>query len=619
MHNLKKPEQQVLDHNVLEGVLKNGIFPKQNDFRNICQLFEAQAQKSPDSVAVIFEQRKLSYFDLNKKSDQLASYLRYQGVKPGIVVGLSLPKNENLIIGILGILKAGGIYFPLDVDYPQERLKYMMGDARPSLLLTQSDLAHKLPLDFCPTVFIDRNWDKNELPDLISDKDIQPESPAYIVYTSGSTGTPKGIVVAHKSLPNVVESRFDIYPKKPVALLVGSISFDPTLLTILYVLVSGGSLCIPASEAYSDLKEIIDLINKNSVNFILCVTSFYSMLLKNAKRLTSLEYVFIGGEAMPSSLPSLHSRIAPHAYLFNEYGPAEHAIGGTISKIYDPKQKRLFPNTIGKPWSYVQVYILNEDLKPVRKNSEGEIYIGGIGLAKGYQNRQELTDQKFLWVPLKDQKPIRLYRTGDWGRFLPNGDIEYLGRIDHQVKIWGHRVELEEIESVLTKFRLVNEAIVVQDKENEHLIAFYTTNTARDIKEALHSHLSRFLPDYMIPSIFYKIDRWPTTPNGKIDRASLLSFLENSAHKSTQPFLSLSQIKKELQKIWKTVLQKTDFGLHDNFFDLGGDSIQVSNMQALIENKFDLDMNIVELFQFPTISQLAHCLQAKVKQLVEKV
>jgi len=628
MLNLKNLNQQAINPNVSNRSLDIPCFQKdglqgQKKFKSICDLFEDRVQISPNSIAVIFEGARLSYFNLNKKSNELACYLRSQGVKPGVVVGLSLSKNENLIIGIMGILKTGGTYLPLDPDYPEERLKYMMDDASPVLLLTQSELAHRLPTKpMCKTVLMDMDWGKIEATALVGSPngdDIDPDFPAYIFYTSGSTGQPKGIVVAHRSLPNVVESRFDIYPKNPIALLVGSISFDPTLLTILYVLIAGGTLCVPVAESYSDLKKIVDLINEHSVNYILCVTSFYSMLLENAAMLPTLEYVFIGGEPLPSSLPSLHTRIAPGAYLFNEYGPAEHAIGGTISKIYDPKQKQLFPITIGKPLPNVQIHILDENLKPVLMNSEGEIFIGGIGLAKGYLNRQELTAQKFLWLSLQGQELIRLYRTGDWGRFLPNGDIEFLGRIDHQVKIWGHRIELAEIESVLSKYSSVNEVVVVvQEKESKRLIAFYSTNASQCIGEALRTHLSRFLPNYMIPSRFVQVDRWPKTPNGKIDRAGLLPLLETSVHRLNHPSFTPSQIEMGLLEIWKRVLQKEDFGLNDNFFDLGGDSVQVSYVQALIEDKFNLSMNIIELFQLPTLSQLATHLQTKAEQLSGK-
>jgi len=336
------------------------------------------------------------------------------------------------------------------------------------------------------------------------------------------------------------------------------------------------------------------------------------MLLEAANALPTLEYVFIGGESLPGSLPSLHARIAPKAYLFNEYGPAEHAIGGTIAKIYDPKQKQIFPITIGKPWAYVQIHILDENLKPGSPGAEGEICIGGIGLAKGYLNRPELTDKKFIWAELQGQDPVRLYRTGDRGRFLPNGDIEFLGRIDQQVKIWGHRVELAEIESVLGRHKAVNEAVViVQEGENKRLIAFYSSHALQDISEELRAHLSRFLPDHMVPSKFVKVDQWPMTPNGKLDRERLATLLVAPVHSSGPACYTLSELERGILEIWKKVLHAEEIGLNDNFFDLGGSSIQVSHVQAFIEDKFHLSTNIIDLFQLPTVSQLAAHLQTK--------
>ncbi len=615
MFNLENLNQEQINLDSSQGA------PNLYCFQSICDLLEDQAKKSPQSTALIFEGLKLSYFDLHEKSDALAHYLCRQGVKPGVVIGLSLPKNENLIIGILGIFKAGGVYLPLDPDYPKERLRYMIDDAKPAFLLTEAKIANRLPIQAsCQTFLMDSDWEKTknkESTNFSKAIEIQPDAPAYIIYTSGSTGNPKGIVVAHKSLPNVVQSRLNLYPKAPVALLIGSISFDPTLLTILYVLATGGTLCLPADESYSHLPNLIDLIQTYSVTFILCVTSFYSMLLERANALPTLEAIFVGGEALPSALPPLHARIASKAYLFNEYGPAEHAIGGTIATIYDPVQKQIFPIHIGKPLPNVQIHILDEELKEVPSGGEGEIFIGGIGLAKGYLNRPELTAQKFFSVTLKDKKAVRLYRTGDWGCFLTDGNAQFLGRIDHQVKIWGHRVELAEIETVLSQHSEVHEAVVVvQEKDSKRLIGFYSTQTDKDIKEELRVHLSRFLPNHMVPPVLFKIGRWPKTPNGKIDRAKLLSLLDEQAPLSNNANLTIEQTQASLLNIWEAVLKKETIEAHENFFDLGGDSIQVSHVQALIEEKFNLSLDLVTLFQFPNLPELAaHIHEIQIKSL----
>lgn len=628
MHDLKKLDQEVLNDRLLNRLrdapfLQNQKFQLQKKIVNICELFKIQVQQFPNLTAVVFNDKKTTYAELDLKSNLLANFLRKQGVKSGTVIAVSTSKNEDLIISILAIFKAGGVYLPLDPEYPIERLEYMIDDANPTLLLTHSELISKFPgKQRYATIYLDKEWENIDALDLVNistESEIDPDSSAYIIYTSGSTGKPKGIVITYRSLPNVVESRFDLYPKQPIALLIGSISFDPTLLTILYTLISGGTLCIPTIEISSDFKKIIELIDKYSINFILCVTSFYSMLLENASELSSLEYVFVGGETLPNFLPSLHAQVAPNAYLFNEYGPAEHAIGGTIAKIYDSKQKQFSPITIGRPLPNVQIFVLDENLKPVFAGSKGEIFIGGVGLAKGYLNKDKLSAEKFIWVNIDDQEPIRLYRTGDLGRILPNGDMEFLGRIDHQIKFLGYRIELQEIESVMEQCRLVNEAIVVMQKnESERLIGFYSTSVSHDIEEEIRTHLNRLLPDYMIPSTFIRVNKWPKTPNGKLNRDGLLLLIQNpSCLPSGLPF-TLSQLRNSILEIWKKVLQIESCELDDNFFDLGGSSIQLFQIQAIIYEKFGLKINIIDLFQFSTINKLTVHMQILLKEIEEK-
>jgi amino acid adenylation domain-containing protein len=580
---------------------------KQKKFKSICDFFDEQAQKTPHYIALIEATNKLTYYDLNQKANELAHFLLHQGIQPQDVIGLYLTKNIYSIVGLLAIFKAGATYLPLDPSYPIERLQYMVSDARPSVLLTETSLIQKLPiLPNCRTVCLD---DYRVVSNPSMKSNIDPDSSAYIVYTSGSTGKPKGIVMAHRGLATAIEARSSIYPDTPIALLTGSISFDPTLLTILYVLIAGGTLCIPENE--SDLQKTVDLINRHHINFILCVTTFYVMLLETATSLPTLQFIFVGGETLPQSLPGLHARVTPQAYLYNEYGPAEHAIGGTIAKIYDPNLKQIFPITIGQPWSYVHIHILDQYLQPTPTGSEGEIYIEGVGLAKGYLHQEALTSQKFLWVKLNGVNPIRLYKTGDRGRQLPNGDIEFLGRMDHQIKIGGYRIELTEIESVLSQDSRVNEAIVlVQERDSNQLVGFYSTDAPSDLQEELFTHLKRFLPQYMIPSLLVRVKKWPRTPNGKIDRTGLLRLLE-TMFLGKRPLFTPDQVQENLRKIWASVLQKKDFGMNDNFFDLGGKSIQLMQVQTLIQEILHLQLNLIDLFQLPTLSKLTTYLQKK--------
>jgi amino acid adenylation domain-containing protein len=566
-----------------------------------CKLFEDQVKKRPDETAVIFKNIKLTYRDLDQRSNQVAKYLRENGVQTETLVGLSLGNSLNLIVGILGILKAGGVYLPLEPIYPRNRLDYMLADAKPPVLLTESALVHQFNNFSGKIIKLDEVWKEiSTLSCNALDVSIKPNHLAYVIYTSGSTGRPKAIMVEHGSFAHGAVAHHEFYQGNLVGLLSAGISFDVSILIVFYLLLTGGTIYVPPGESTIDADKLIDLIETNSINFILCVPSLYSMILSKSRKLPSLKIVSLAGENIPNSILSLHSHFAPNAILYNEYGPTEYAIGTTIATIYDPIEKKTNSITVGKPLPKTRVYILDEQFRFVATGVKGEIFIGGPGLARGYLNKPDLTSEKFILF----QSEI-LYRTGDFGRFLPDGNLEFLGRADHQIKIRGHRVELGEIEHVLCLHPKVNEAVVVvreEPNENKHLIAYYTALVKHEIRHELKAYLTSQLPKFMIPSAFVQLESFPRTPNGKIDRNALPNELDKEKDGIDE---SRSDLERALSEIWKTILNLRVVGNQDNFFDVGGDSLNLVRLQILIETNLSAKVSITELLQYPTISQLS--------------
>jgi amino acid adenylation domain-containing protein len=576
-------------------------------FKSVCDLFEEQARLTPESIAIVYEDTHLTYQELSQRSNGLAAYLKRLGVRSQTIIGFSVENSLNLLIGILGILKSGGIYLPLDPSYPDERLHNMLLDANPEMLLTNPKFDLRFAKYQGTIIKIDSldqsSWDDQGT----KSEPIDSKNLAYIVYTSGSTGKPKGIMVTHESLAHAALAHKNYYPGSLRALLLGAISFDVSILTIFHTLTFGGMVCVPSQDSVADVHQVKHLINKFSLNFLLCVPSFYSTILNNPDPLPSLKNVSLAGENIPSSLPPLHAKLAPSAILYNEYGPSEYAIGTTIAKIYDPIERKIHKITVGIPLPDTEVCILDENLKHVPVSAKGEMLIGGLGLAHGYLNNQSLTQQKFIWVTLPEKPPLRLYKTGDFGRFLPDGNIEFLGRMDHQVKIRGHRIELGEIEHAICQHPEIDEAVVIakgNDAYNKRLFAYFSTLSGMRISQALRKHLVMVLPKHMVPSVFTQLEQFPRTPNGKIDREALIEIKEQEASQKEiiQP---KSELEQSLFDIWKEVLNTDSFGIHDNFFESGGDSLQIVCIQTLIEKNLNRNLPITDLFSYPTIAQLA--------------
>ncbi len=574
-------------------------------FVSFCDLFTQQTRANPSAIAVIYNGNSLTYEELDFRSILLANFLRENGVKSESPVALSIHNGMDLLVGILGILRSGGAYLPIDPNYPVERIKTMLEDAKPVLFLTEESLIAKFSFFHDKIALVNSAFPSESINQKTT---IQPNQLAYIVFTSGSTGKPKGIMLEHRALTYAALAHQKLHSARLVALMFGSIGFDASLLVITCTLISGGTVCIPKNEITNDPEQIIDLIQKHEINYTLCVPSFYMMLLDKSRELPSLLNIDLGGENMTSVIPDIHLKKAPNAMLYNIYGPSEYAIGAAFAKIYDPTNKEITKITIGKPFPNTQVYILDENLKRTPTNTKGEIFIGGPGLARGYLNNSVLSEEKFIWVSFPDQDPMRLYRTGDYGRFLPDENLEFLGRMDYQVKIRGNRVELGEIEHATCQYQKVKEAAVIvheEPKGNKHLVTYFTSVDETNITEELKSHLTKLLPKYMIPSAFVQLDFFPRTPNGKIDRNALPPVFQKEQKNIVEP---QSTLEKALTEIWKRILHLRVVGTEDNFFDMGGDSLTIASVQTQIEIGLGINVPITVLFQYPTISRLSQYL-----------
>jgi amino acid adenylation domain-containing protein len=492
--------------------------------KNFIELFQEQVKKNPDSIAIVAKDGKLTYRELDKKSDMLAKYLASIEIKNENLVGLCALLTSNFIICMLGIMKAGAVYFPLDPTYPSDRLEYMIKDGNPAAIMVEPKFTHLFKKNKTIKIEDELFNFKFNSNSPYKGAAFQSDNLAYVIYTSGSTGLPKGIMITHKSLQNIAQAHIGHYPSNIRMLVSGGVCFDASLLVIIHALANGESLYLFNYNPLESINKLLEFIKRNSIEYMIGVPSQYLKLLQMNCKLPLL-CVSLTGENLPSSLCELHAKLAPDALLYNEYGPTECAIGTTIAKIYDPKEGKIQKVTVGKPLSNTEVYILDETLKKVPKGSKGEICIGGIGLARGYLNNEALTADKFVWVTFPRKKSIRLYRTGDFGRFLPNGELEFLGRMDFRVQICGDWIDLGEIEYHISHCPEVKEsAVIVHDnpKDGKQLVAYITSSKSKIAKNSLLEHLKSLLPKRMIPSRIIQIEKFSFTPNGKIDRDALV-------------------------------------------------------------------------------------------------
>lgn len=586
----------------------------------IQQLFEEQAQITPNSIAVVCKDQKLTYAELNARANKLAHHLQKQGVKKEVLVGICVERSLEMIVGLLAILKAGGAYVPLDPAYPIERLEFMLTDSQASVLLTQEKLVGKLSDLFAltpanspishPRVFcLDTDWETiSQETEVNPVSSVSSDNLAYIIYTSGSTGKPKGVLVTHQNLVNSTLARLTYYLEAITNfLLLSSFAFDSSVAGIFWTLCQGGTLVLPPEGIQQELSKLLQIVAQNHISHLLSLPSLYALLLEQAQseQLIALRTVIVAGEPCSRDLVQRHLEKLPDTYLFNEYGPTEGTVWSSVYHCQAQEQRTQIP--IGCPIANTQIYILDSHLRPVPIGVVGEMYIGGLGIVRGYLHRPDLTAERFIPNPFVELPGARLYKTGDLARYLPDGKIEFLNRIDHQVKIRGFRIELGEIEAVLRQHPAVEQTVVVAREDvpgNQRLVAYLVVNseTAPSTQE-LQQLLNQKLPDYMVPSSLVLLEALPLTPNGKVDRRALPD--PNVVQSELRAYVApRTPVEEALASIWADVLGRKQVGIHDNFFELGGDSI-LSIQVIARANQAGLALAPKQLFQHQTIAQLA--------------
>jgi aspartate racemase len=628
------PGQQVSKLQLLTGTERHEILVKWNDTakpyqpRPVHELFEAQAQNTPDAMAVRCGANQLTFGQLNQRADQLADHLRTLGVGAGVAVAMCVDRSAEMIVGILGILKAGGAYVPLDPGYPAERIEFMSADCGAGVLLTTSGTA-AARFSSAPrgmrTVLLDSiDW---QVPGPLRQRmqvAVRLDNLAYIIYTSGSTGGPKGVQITHRNLAHSNHARLNYY-KDPVDsfLLLSSYGFDSSVAGIFHALTSGGTLDVPPpGDSGWAPEQLAALIAEKQVSHVLTFPSLYGDLLEQADagQLAALRCVIVAGEACPRQLVDAHYRVLPQASLFNEYGPTEATVWSSVYECEPGETEPTVP--IGRPIANTQLYVLDHNLQPVPFGVAGELYIGGDGVARGYINRPDLTELNFIPNPFAKEPGAKLYRTGDLVRHLADGNLEFLGRADQQVKIRGVRIELGEIEAALTAYPDVREAAVITQRNGSgdaKLTAFVTARAEHSTSSnELRAFLKTTLPGYMVPTAFHFLENLPRTPNGKVDRQKLMAesaAVESARHPPTGP---RNDIEKRLLVIWKSLLGTRSDDVGQDFFELGGHSLLAAKLLARIEKEFGRSLSLAFVFQSPTIEQMAESLLSAGQTLRER-
>ena len=585
-------------------------------------LVEAQVEKTPDACALVFEEKRLTYGQLNQKANQLAHYLQTLGVGPDVLVGIAMERCPEMIYGLLGILKAGGAYVPLDPAYPKERLVFMLDDAQISVLLTQKKFAEDWsPLECsAQSICLDADWENIARSSCENPQnEIEPENLAYVIYTSGSTGKPKGAMNTHTGICNRLLWMQDAYQLRvdDSVLQKTPFSFDVSVWEFFWPLLIGARLVVAKPGGHQDRDYLVNLIAEHTITTLHFVPSMLRVFLDAQEienKCLSLKRVICSGEVLTIDLQERFFTRLGTCELHNLYGPTEAAVD--VTYWHCQRESHLQTVPIGRPIANTQLYILDRHLQPVPVGVSGELHIGGVGLARAYLNRTELTKEKFIPNPMTKGED-RLYKTGDLARYLSDGNIEYLGRMDHQVKIRGFRIELAEIETVLTQHTKVGATVVIMREEHEdrRLIAYVvsTSDKAPLSTHELRAYAKKQLPDYMVPSLFVMLDKLPLSPNGKVDRHALPDPKGERPQLDAAYTTPQTEIEQKIAAIWQQILQLEKVGTNDNFFDIGGHSLLMVRAHAELQEIFGQSLSIVELFQYPTIHTLAIFLTEKIR------
>jgi amino acid adenylation domain-containing protein len=571
------------------------------------ELLSAQAQRTPDAVAVRGGQTALTYTELDARANQLAHHLRGLGVEPEDLVAIAISRCAEMLIGLLGILKAGAAYVPVDPAYPAERQEFMLRSSGASVVVTEESLLASLPLQGESVVCLDRDRGQleehpTEAPAVRSD----PEQLAYVIYTSGSTGQPKGVQIPHRALVNFLATMRERpgLQAEDVLVAVTTLSFDIAGLELYLPLLVGAQVVVAPAQTTSDPRALAELLSGSGATVMQATPTTWRMLLDHGWRPQGALKALCGGEALPVALSD--RLVASGVELWNMYGPTETTIWSTCARITTTGESL----TIGRPIANTTIYILDRHMQPVPVGVAGELWIGGDGLARGYRARDDLTQERFVQNPFGEG---RIYRTGDLARYRPVGEIEFLGRIDNQVKVRGFRIELGEIETVLARHPGVAEAVVVARGaagEDAELAAYVIPKGEPAPARELREHAGRTLPAYMIPSTVTTLDAFPLTPNGKVDRKALP---EPARERSAERELVAprTELERKLTGIWERQLQISPIGVRDDFFDLGVTSIVAAELFAAIEHELGSELPLGAIFQAPTIESLASLIESR--------
>jgi len=588
------------------------------------ELIEARAKETPKAIAVEHDSAGLTYEEMNRKANQLAHYLESLGVGPNIIVGVCLERSFEMIIALIAVLKAGGAYLPLDPSYPKSRLTFMLEDARVRVLLAQSSLRDQLPEAAVQRVFVDKDWDaisSNPTADPVNK--ASGEDLAYIIYTSGSTGKPKGVMIRRHSLENFVESVSREYAITSAdrILQFASINFDASAEEIYPCLTRGATLVLRSDEMIGSISLFLEKCRDWQLTVLDLPTSYWHELTLELEHELliipeSVRLVIIGGErAQPELLRAWHRHVKPTVRLLNTYGPTEATVVATICDATRPPEGNIPMREVpvGRPIANTQVYILDRNLQAVPAGVSGELHIAGEGLAAGYLNRTDLTAEKFIANPFAGDDQARLYKTGDLARYLPDGNIEFLGRIDRQCKIRGFRIEIGEIESELKKHTAVKHVHVTTSHDGRsqaRLIAYVVTIDGASCSVGeIHEHLKVNLPDYMVPSAVVILDALPFLPSGKVDAGALpepdLTRSLQNTHVAPR-----NHVEEILCGIWAHVLKVSQVGIYDNFFEMGGHSLLLLRVISKLEETLKVKLPFRQFFVTPTIAEIGTVVEA---------
>ncbi|MBR8841048.1 MAG: amino acid adenylation domain-containing protein, partial [Stigonema ocellatum SAG 48.90 = DSM 106950] len=620
---VENPQQTVGEIPLLSAAERHQLLVEWNDTESeyltdkcIHELFSQQVELTPDAIALVFEDEQLTYSQLNTRANTIAHHLQSQGVKPDVLVGLCVKRSPLMVVGLLGILKAGGTYLPLDPAYPIERLRFMIKDAQVALVLTQQNLLDLLSEQTVPIVCLDNeDFFFREQSPLNPISQVTPDHLAYVMYTSGSTGTPKGVPISHHSLATHCQHIQKYYgiDSTDRVLQFTSLNFDPSLEQIFTTLIAGATLFVRDTKVWT-AAQFTEKLLANRLSVINLPPAYWQQLIQHwvnqREQMLNhqLKLVIVGGEEMPPQALRLWNQSPVNGVrLLNVYGPTEATIIATCFEISGPfLQLPLVHNIpIGRPLANRKVYILDTDGNPVPIGVPGELHLGGFGLSRGYLHQKELSQEKFLTDPFSNKPGSRLYKTGDLARYLSDGNIEYLGRIDNQVKIRGFRIELGEIEAVLNTHPQIQQAVVIATEEvsgNKRLVGYAVLRDETLSTNQLREFLQQKLPEYMVPAAFVTLDTLPLTPNGKIDFKALPA--PDGVSRSTEYVEPRTAIEEVLTNIWQQLLLKEKVSIHDNFFEIGGDSIL--SIQVVSRAK-DSGVQITpkQIFLYQTIAELA--------------